>query len=127
MAETPLGIKILAALQFFAGLLTVLSSVLLTAIFQSGEGQITFWILIPFVPGEYLLLILGVAMMILAWGLWTLQSWAWIITVGIYLLQLVSAVYSLCLGSFFSIPAILIYMLILWYLLQKRAVFHVKF
>ena len=102
MAETPLGIKILAALQFFAGLLTVLSSVLLTAILQSGEGQVSFWILIPFVPGQYLLMILGVAMMVLAWGLWILQSWAWLITVGIYLLQLVSAVYSLCLGSFFS-------------------------
>jgi len=123
----PLGIKILAALQFLAGLLTVLSSLFLTAIFHAGEGQVSFWILIPFVPGQYVLLILGVAMMILAWGLWNLQSWAWIITVGIYLLQLISAIYSLCLGGFFSIPAILTYMLILWYLIQKRSVFGVKF
>ena len=125
MAKTPLGIKILATLQFLAGLLTVLSSLFLAAIFQSGEGQIQFWVLMPIVPWEYVLLILGVAMMILAWGLWTLRSWAWIITACIYLLQTISAVYSLYLGSFFSILAILIYMLILWYLYQKRRLFSV--
>jgi hypothetical protein len=67
----PAGIVAVAVLMALSGVLTVLSSV----------PAVTGAALPPWAMA--LDLAVGIAMFAVAWGLWTLRSWAWVVTLGI--------------------------------------------
>ena len=80
----PLGISIIAVILAIQGILGVIGGILLLAGGVPALGIIT--------------LILGVLYLVLAWGLWTLQPWAFWGTVILEALTLISGIFGLTTG-----------------------------
>lgn len=80
----PLGITIIAIIAAVYGLLGIIGGLLLLSS-SVGLGVIS--------------LVLGILELVLAWGLWNLQSWAFWGTVVIEALALVNGVFALTQGS----------------------------
>ena len=99
MANRPLGVTILAILQllgalalFSIGALAVLAGILLAP----------WFLLIAAIP-----LILGIVGFILFYGLWNLKSWAWIWTIVVNILTIVTSLTNIS-GQILSIAISLI-------------------
>jgi len=86
MTDRPLGVTVLAILQLLGaivligvGSLAVLAAILLDPLF----------LLLAAIP-----LIIGIIDLILFWGLWTLKSWAWIWTIVVNLLTIITSIFD---------------------------------
>lgn len=106
--KRPLGITIIAILLAIGGILGIISGI--TALAVSPTLAI-------------INLVLGVAELVLAWGLWTLQRWAFWATVVVEALLLLYGVYVIVQGGIASgIVSVVIAAIILIYLFADRNV-----
>ena len=111
-AERPLGVTILAVLAALSGILLLLAALAIASLsILAGPAAI-----IPAGLGSGVLLVLSLLYLLVAYGLWNGQTWAWWLAVILAALDLVIALLSLNIASLI-IPAI-----ILWYLTRS----HVK-
>ncbi len=118
----PLGITIIAVLTALSGILAVIGA--LTVLFAVGSGAIGI-VLVVFA------LIIGIANLVLAYGLWTLKPWAFWATVILEAIGLVLAIVNIATGrSTFAAQAvsIIIAAIIIIYMFadsKVRPAFHV--
>lgn len=111
----PLGITIIAILVALSGLVTVvLSLIALFAVHTSGVA--TGLVVVA--------LILGIVNLVLAYGLWTLKSWAFWATAALEAINLVLAIIAIATGSSASsqIGTLILSAIILIYLFADRNV-----
>jgi uncharacterized membrane protein (DUF2068 family) len=102
----PLGITIIAIIMGIQGILGIIAGILSLA---SVAGIIT--------------LILGVLYLVLAWGLWTLQPWAFWVTVVLEVIALLNGIFALSQHSTGTgLLNIVIALIILIYLFADRNV-----
>ncbi|ODR83046.1 hypothetical protein BG842_14780 [Haladaptatus sp. W1] len=106
--SAPLGIKIICVL----GALGALGSLLrgLGVLFSSPIGLIVGAIVIVF----------AVAKLAVVWGLWTLKSWAWTLTIIVYGLSLLMDVFRFFTGHLAAFFGIVVGGLLLAYVYSKR-------
>lgn len=108
----PLGITIIAIIMGIQGILGIISGIMLLA--GSGGGLFAAGIIT---------LVLGVLYLILAWGLWTLQTWAFWATVVLEVIALLDGIFALGQSGFFSgIVNVVLAIVILIYLFADRNV-----
>lgn len=67
-------------------------------------------------------IVLGVLTLLLAWGLWTLQSWAFWTTVVLEVADVINDLFALRVGATAVIPSLIFSGLILVYLLRDESV-----
>jgi uncharacterized membrane protein (DUF2068 family) len=104
----PLGITIIAVIVAIYGILNIISGIALLGA-SATIGVIS--------------IILGVLDLVLAWGLWTLQRWAFWATALIEVLSLINGIFGLTQGGGVSaILSIVIPLIILIYLFADRNV-----
>jgi hypothetical protein len=106
--SAPLGIKIICVLAALGAIGSLLRG--FGALFSSPLG---------FVVGA-IVIVLALAKLSVVWGLWTLQSWAWTLTVVVYGLSLLMDVLRLLTGHLAAIFGIVIGGLLLAYVYSKR-------
>ncbi|QOJ78558.1 hypothetical protein IG193_07320 [Infirmifilum lucidum] len=121
--ERPLGVTILAVLGFLFSALAILSGIALMAFGLIGDmifRKAPLPLLFPLVAGAVglLMLVLGGITLVVSWGLWTGQSWAWWIEVILHALNALFSLAELPRG----IISLVISALILYYLFKP----HVK-
>src|SRR2546425_5818390 len=105
----PLGITIIAIIMAIYGILGIIAGIGLLSAGATALGVSS--------------LILGVLQLILAWGLWTLQRWAFWATVILQVLALINGIFTLTQGNAASgIVAIVIALIVLIYLFADRNV-----
>ena len=80
----PLGITIIAVIMAIFGIVGIISGIMLMSV-SSAVGTIT--------------LVLGILELILAWGLWSLQRWAYWTTVVLEILIVLNGVFALTQGG----------------------------
>ena len=110
----PLGITIIAIILAIQGILGIIGGILLLA-GSGGSG--------PLVLAAIITLVLGVLYLILAWGLWTLQPWAFWTTVVLEVIALINGIFAL--GQHNAGPGIIgivIALIVLIYLFADRNV-----
>lgn len=104
----PLGITIIAIIMAIYGILGIIDGIALMG-FNAATGVIT--------------LILGVLELILAWGLWNLQKWAYWTTVVLEVLALINSIFALSQGNVAAgVIGIVIALIILVYLFADQYV-----
>jgi len=111
----PLGITIIAILVALSGLVTVVLS--LVALFAVHTSAVATGLVV-------VALILGIVNLVLAYGLWTLKSWAFWTTAALEAINLVFAIVGIASGNSASsqISTIIISAVILIYLFADRNV-----
>jgi len=120
MARVPLGVIILAVLNFLTGILLLLGSTLLTDF---------SWLLLSeiFASVQYGALIVAIVYIILGLGLFSLAGWAWYADIIFALFNLIVIIWNILVGG--SIPwiALILNLIIVLYLNQRgiRSKFHV--
>ena len=126
-AARPQGVTIIAILAFIGGIfaivaglgLTVLGGILGGALAASGEGAggIFGGLLAVFGIGT---LGLGIAEIVVGWGLWGLRPWAWMVSVIVFIVNIVLTLLTALGGNSLisistlvgiAIPAIILYYL----------------
>ncbi len=111
-AERPLGVAILAILAALAGILMLLASLAIASLgLLAGPAAI-----IPAGLGSGVLLVLALLYLLVAYGLWNGQTWAWWLSIILAAIDLVGALLAL------NIVTLVIAAVILWYLTRG----HVK-
>ena len=110
----PLGITIIAIIMAIQGILGIIAGILsLTA---SGANP-------AFAVAGIITLILGVLYLVLAWGLWTLQPWAFWATVVLEVIALINGIFALSQhNTSTGLLNIVIALIILIYLFADRNV-----
>ncbi|WP_049971535.1 hypothetical protein [Haladaptatus cibarius] len=106
--SAPLGIKILCMLGAISGILGIFGG--LGTLFSSPVGIVVGTLAIGF----------SLAKLVVVWGLWTLQSWAWMLTIVVYGIGLLFDVLSLLAGNIFAIVSIIVGGLLLAYVYSKH-------
>ena len=105
----PLGITIIAIIVAIYGVLSIIAGIGLLSAGVTAPGIIS--------------LILGVLQLILAWGLWTLQRWAFWATVILEVLALLNGIFAFTQhNTGAGIGAIVIALIVLIYLFADRNV-----
>ena len=120
--DRPTGITILAVLAAIGGVFSILGGIALVglggALATGGLGGMAALV-------GFLVLILGVLYLVLAYGFWTLQPWAWLLGVGLQAASIVLTLIQLIGGTSNIVSAVIsiaISAAILYYLYQP----HVK-
>jgi vacuolar-type H+-ATPase subunit I/STV1 len=124
-SRRPVGITVLVVLQIIAGAFNVVLSVLLAAVYA-------FALVILGVPNlgiflailAFVLFVLGVFSFVIAYGLWSGKHWAWVATVVLAILGLVSSSVGLIFGNLFDIVSITLYAITLAYLMTSSVRFY---
>ncbi|GAA0246464.1 hypothetical protein ACFFQF_05485 [Haladaptatus pallidirubidus] len=106
--SAPLGIKILCILGAISGIFGIFGG--LGTLFSSPFGIVVGTLAIAF----------SLAKLVVVWGLWTLQSWAWMLTVVVYGIGLLLDVLNLMTGNLFAIFSIIVGGLLLAYVYSKH-------
>lgn len=131
--QKPTGVVILAILSWiFAAFLLIpalallLGSSFIAAMIGNQFGPIAAF---AGVIGGAIFLFIALVTAVIAWGLWTLQEWARILTIilqGIGLAVSILALFALAffhpIGMIFRLVRITIHGLIIWYLMQPEVV-----
>jgi hypothetical protein len=63
---------------------------------------------------------LGVTGLVVAWGLLNAKGWAWIITVIISIISIITSIVGIASGGFYHIITLIIYAVILYYLYKPE-------
>jgi uncharacterized membrane protein (DUF2068 family) len=120
MARVPLGVIILAILNFLTGILLLIGSTLLTDF---------SWLLLNeiFSSIQYGALIVAIIYIILGLGLFSLAGWAWYADIIFAIFNLIVIIWNILVGG--SIPwiALILNLIIVLYLNQRgiKSKFHV--
>lgn len=107
-ATSPLGIKIICGLGTLGVLLVLFRSSL---IFSSGGGSMVFGVLS---------IVLALAAAVVIYGLWTVQSWAWIGALVVFGIDLLSNLLGIISGDVTAIAGAFVSLLFLGYIYSKR-------
>lgn len=99
----PLGVTIIAILLVIAGIISFVS------------GLILLIILIGIVP-----LALGIAYLVMAYGLWKGKGWAWTITLILSAIGIVVALVSIAFGNVAAIINVIIHGIVIYYLYRPN-------
>lgn len=100
--ERPFGVTILAILAFLEALMAFGSAALAGTMFAwmktmmggYGYGPIGFFVGLGLI-GAAIAAIIGIIYLLLAWGLWTGQGWAWTVTLIFTILGLIGSIIAL--------------------------------
>jgi hypothetical protein len=113
--KRPLGVTIVAILMIINGIILIASGIfgvstagLLGADLGSLAGAIA--------ATSSIVIALGVASLIIAWGLLTGRGWAWIVTVIISIISIIMSIIAIATGNFGSIISLIINGVILYYM-----------
>jgi hypothetical protein len=125
----PTGVTILAILAVIGGVLPILVGLTLLGFggvvylgdtsVEGSAASVVAWLIV----------LIGVASLIIAWGFWTLKSWAWLIGVILYAIEIVNVIVAYFTVTDSNIVSTIILLivpgLILYYLLRPgvRAAF----
>jgi hypothetical protein len=110
----PLGITIIAIIMAIQGILGIIGGIILLAHGVGAPGAMGLGIFT---------LILGILYLVLAWGLWTLQPWAFWTTVVIEVIALINGILGLVGGQTgVGILSLILPIIILIYLFADRNV-----
>jgi hypothetical protein len=107
----PIGITIIAILMIISGILFIISGAGLTAL-----GVLS----VAFLAGGIGSIILGIASLVVAWGLLKGAGWAWIITLIITIISIIVNIASLAGGNTANIIGIIINGIIIYYLYRPN-------
>lgn len=102
----PLGVTIIAILVAIGGILEIIGGIALLAVPFFGLFTI----------------IIGVLSLILAWGLWTLQSWAFWATIILQAISGIENLISLIRGNGGAVISLIVAVVIIAYMLYDRNV-----
>ena len=122
--KRPLGIKTIALLMIISGIVSIISGViglggllvLSTVSKELGNEK----------PGIGLMgisvfvIALGVATMVIAWGLLKSKRWAWTMTVIISIISIIASIGGMILGGYYQIIDLILYGIILGYLYRPE-------
>jgi len=122
--ERPTGVTLLGVLQGFLGILLLLGFIALTIV-SFGLPELFPHMRLLFPVRLFLvaviLLVLALVEFMLAYGLWSGMSWAWVASLAFALLGIVFAIFSLFLRpGIGEIISLLVNLLIVYYLMQPR-------
>ena len=99
----PLGITILAILAAVIG------------IFLVAAGGLFLIVIIGIVP-----LVIGIAYLVMAYGLWKAKKWAWIVTLIVSAISIIYSIYEIAIGHRESIFSIIVPAIIIFYLYRPN-------
>ena len=123
----PIGITILAVLETIGALVllalgamvVLLGAAVLVAI---GLGEASLGValseIVVFVGG--FILLLGVIELVIAWGLWKGQGWAWTVALIVAVLGIIGGVIAIVSGSLYNIVTLAIQVIIVYYLYRPE-------
>ena len=123
----PLGVTVVAILQFLGGALFILAGAALTALPQLAELPLPGLVSFLRDPGSFLLVI-GALFLIIGWDLWPGEYLAWWQTVVLEATCIVSSLASLASGDVTAVVSLITAAIILYYFfkLHIKAYFGVK-
>ncbi|MBI3859635.1 MAG: hypothetical protein HY296_05275 [Thaumarchaeota archaeon] len=118
----PTGVTVLAILDMVGGIIALLGGGLILAgssyLGTLGYGQFA-GLAAAFGGG---LLVVGVLAIVVGYGMWSGKGWAYLLSIVLYILGIVTSLGSLAFGNYSSIVGLVIYIIIIWYLWKP----HVK-
>lgn len=123
----PLGVTILAILEFVGGVLALLLGLFFMAVGPYVAELFAGTAVPPLLSAllgvlGVVFLVAGLVALLVGWGLWTGKGWAWWIVVVLEVLGVVSSLAGLAMGDPSSLLGLLIAALILYYFFKP----HVK-
>jgi uncharacterized membrane protein HdeD (DUF308 family) len=98
----PLGVTIIAILMIIVGILSIAGGAIL------------------FLLGGFVLVAVGIASIVVAYGLWKAKRWAWTITLILSAIGVISGITYLALGKFQGIGNVIINGVIIYYLFRPN-------
>lgn len=101
----PFGVTIIAILAILGGIGALVAGIALVAI-------------IPFLGAA--LIIIGLAYFVVAYGLWKGLQWAWIITLVVTIIALISEIGSIIVGNVGAVIPVIINAIIIYYLFRPN-------
>lgn len=104
----PTGIKVICVLVGLSGLYGLLAGLGLAA--MGGVGLVVGAVGV----------VLSVVQLLVVYGLWTLRSWGWTVTMVVFSLDVLLDVVRLVVGSVSAVLGILVGGIVLWYVYGKR-------
>jgi hypothetical protein len=115
----PRGIIIIAILMIISGIISVILvlSSLVFGLALSGESELELpgFAAIFIGVGDFSLA-LGIATLIISWGLLKGKGWAWLLTVIIAIISIIGSIASIASGSILHIILLIIYGAIVYYM-----------
>jgi hypothetical protein len=119
------GITVLVILQIIAGVFNIVLSVLLAVVYAFalvllGIPSVGIFLVIL----AFIFLVLGVFSFVIAYGLWSGKRWAWVATVVLAIIGLVSSSVGLIFRNFFDFVSIILYAITLAYLMTRSVRFY---
>lgn len=116
LSEPPkIGAVLIAVLYAIGGIVLLLSAIFINSIDITGYPDMSFFASI----GTIFLLFLGIGSLILSYGIWTTQPWAWIIVIVLGIVNLVGSMMT------FNLPGMIIPGIIVWYLWTNKEDFEI--
>ena len=106
-SRRPLGVTVIAILVAIGAIFEIIGGIVMLAVFA---------------PIGIFALIVGVISLLVAWGLWTLQPWAFWVVVIVEVIHLVQAILALARGQNAGIGDVIFPVIILLYLFLDRNV-----
>jgi uncharacterized membrane protein (DUF2068 family) len=114
--KRPLGVAIVAILMLINGIILIASGAFGITTTEILAGEIGNALTGGIVAISSVVIALGIASLIIAWGLITGKGWAWIITVILSIISIIMSIISIVAGSFGSIVSLIINGVILYYM-----------
>lgn len=99
----PLGVTIIAILNLIVGIIGIAVGIPLLIV---GVGIV--------------LVVIGIASIVMAYGLWNGKGWAWIITLILSVIGIISGIVSISGGHIGAVAEIIIYAVIIYYLYRPN-------
>ncbi|MGA8842488.1 MAG: hypothetical protein WB511_02805 [Nitrososphaeraceae archaeon] len=122
--KRPRGVTIISILMIISGVASILiglailaGSISLSLVAQGSDVGALAGVLMG-VGG--LTIALGIASLVIAWGLINAKRWAWILTVIISIISIITSIAGIASGALFHIINLIIYGIILYYLYRPE-------
>ena len=111
----PLGVTIIAILTAIGGIVFLVSGIagVIAAPFVSDFGGVSAGIGI-------ILLVIGIAFLVVTYGLWKGMRWAWTITWILSVIGIIMAIASIAVGNVGAIVSIIIHGVVIYYLYRPN-------
>jgi lysylphosphatidylglycerol synthetase-like protein (DUF2156 family) len=111
----PLGVTIIAILTAIGGIVFLVSGIagVIAAPLVSDFGGVSAGIGI-------ILLVIGIAFLVVAYGLWKGMRWAWTITLILSVIGIIMAIASIAVGNVGAVVSIIIHGVVIYYLYRPN-------